>query len=166
MKDPVSEFLEIEKEADLSGVGGFLGQMGIAAGTVAAGAVMNEVYHGIRNAIGRAQGFKRMMEHNPALMKQDRAKVQQIYNTLYTVSPDLAKDPLVSNSWVNRMMYQDEYIDPKTMSDLASAQKSMAEARRHHGLDFAGIAQEGVKASIGATNKPYLWNQTGLGSKD
>jgi len=144
MSDPVTEFLELEKRG--GALGQFGGQLALATGTIAAGALANEVYRGIKNAVGRSRGFRQMMEYNPELAKEDRAKVQMIFNTLHNVSPDLAKDPLVANSWVKRMMYQDEYIDPKTMSDLATAQQRMGQSRGY-GLDFANIAMEGVRGS-------------------
>lgn len=154
MSNPIKEFLQMEKVAAAPGWAsaakaekelnvmsgkmnwGDLARRGaIAAGTFAVATGANEAYSAIKDAIGRSRGFKALMAHNPALAKQDAAKVHGIYNTLYQVSPDLARDPLVANSWVNRMMYQDEYVDPKTMSDLATAQDKMTSARTRGALD-------------------------------
>jgi hypothetical protein len=66
-----------------------------------------------------------MVKHNPQLAKKNKKEVQTLYTTLHNISPDLAKDPVVANSWVNRMMYTDSYVDPKTISDLTSAQSKM-----------------------------------------
>lgn len=147
MRDPVEEFLEIEKQAAIDPRWGqFGGQLALAAGTMAAGSLVGEVYRGVRNAITRSTNFKRMMAYNPALEKEDRTRVQTIFNTLHNVSPDLAKDPLVANSWVKRMMYQDEYVDPKTLSDLATAQQRMVQAgEQSFGLSPA--IMKGLEAS-------------------
>lgn len=99
------------------------------AGVFAATQLAAEAYGGIRGAVQKAHGFRSMLKHNPALEKHDRKKVHAIYNTLHNVSPDLARDPVVASSWVNRMMYQDEYVDPRTMSDLATAQQRMSQSR-------------------------------------
>ena len=100
------------------------------AGLFVAGQLASEAYGGIRGAVQKAHGFRSMLKHNPALEKHDRKKVHAIYSTLHNVSPDLAKDPVVASSWVNRMMYQDEYVDPRTMSDLATAQQRMSQSRQ------------------------------------
>jgi hypothetical protein len=134
MSNPIKEFLEMEKEAGIAQwwekQPELLQRGAIAAGTFVAATAANEAYGAIKDAITRARGFKALMAHNPELAKQDRLKVQKLYNTLHTVSPDLAQDPLVANSWVNRMMYQEEYIDPKTLSDLAKAQGDMTRGRQ------------------------------------
>lgn len=120
MRDPVTEFLNFEKQA--SGWGEFGTQVGIAAGLAVGSKVVEDVYHRVSGAIDRSNNFKNMMEFNPELKKEDRTKVQAIFNTLHNASPSLARDPLVANSWVKRMMYQDEYIDPRTLSDLAATE--------------------------------------------
>jgi hypothetical protein len=144
MSDPIKDYLaeyghgpvrdEMEKEA---GFGQWYGKQAPitrrlmeGAGLFVAGQLAAEAYGGIRGAVQKAHGFKSMIKHNPSLAKHDRKKVQAIYNTLHNVSPDLAKDPVVSSSWVNRMMYQDEYVDPRTMSDLATAQQRMSQSRQ------------------------------------
>lgn len=126
MGNPVTEFLEIEKKGSW---GQFAKQVGLAAGTVAGTALAAEVYQGIRGAVSRSQGFKRMMAYNPELEKEDRNKVQTIFNTLNNVAPDLARDPLVASSWVKQMMYQQEYVDPRVLSDLATAQSRMGQSK-------------------------------------
>lgn len=152
MRDPVTEFLDFEKQA---GWGEFAGQAAVTAGLIGVGHVADEVYSRISNSIGKAQGFKRMLEHNPELAKEDRVKVQTLYNTLHNVSPSLARDPLVANSWVKRMMYQDEYVDPKTLSDLATAEQRMGQAAGY-GARFSGMMEEGVKSTIGGKQFPWM----------
>ena len=146
MSNPVEEFLQLEKKGSWQDVAG---RAGAAGATIAAGLLANEAYSAIKGAIGRSRGFKAMMNYNPKLEKQDRTRVQTIYNTLYNASPDLAKDPLVANSWVNRMMYQEEYVDPKTMSDLTASQKNIAQAAAR-GPDFVKMFQD---ANLAGTSR-------------
>lgn len=120
------------------------------AGLFLAGQAAAEAYGGVKGAVQKSYGFRSMMKHNPGLAKEDKKKVHALYNTLYNVSPDLAKDPIVSNSWVTRMMYQDEYVDPKTMQDLATAQQRMSDHRRKSGPDFAALTKGINEADAGA----------------
>lgn len=124
----------------------------LGAGAFIAGQAASEVYGGVKNAIQKAHGFRSMMKHNPALGKEDKKRVHALYNTLHNVSPDLARDPVVANSWVKRMMYQDEYVDPKTMSDLAGAQKSISQGRQGRISPFASAMSQ----SVAAKDDPYL----------
>ena len=156
MGNPVDDFLEMEKKG--ANWGDAFARVGATAATVGAGIVANEVYGAVKGAISKSRGFKAMMNYNPKLQKQDRAKVQAIYNTLHNASPDLARDPLVANSWVNRMMYQDEYIDPKTMSDLTSAQKNISQARK-----MPDFAQAMMTASVPETFAPTSKASGGFG---
>lgn len=138
MGDPITEFLEMDKQAGT--FGDFAIRAAATGATIGAGLLANEAYDAVKSSVSRSRGFKHMLDYNPALKKQDRKKVHAIYNTLHNVSPDLAKDPLVANSWVKRMMYQDEYVDPKTMSDLATAQSRMGFGRK--APDFAGMVSQ------------------------
>lgn len=158
MKNPVDEFLELDKNA--ASWGEFGGQLALGAGVAAVGALANEVYRGVSNAVGRSRGFKSMMAYNPSLEKEDRVRVQNLYNTLHNVSPDLARDPLVANSWVKRMMYQDEYVDPRTMSDLAAAQQRIGQSRGY-GLDFQSAGMEALKGA-----SPFIQDKKRRGSPD
>lgn len=152
MSNPVTEFLNFEKQA---GWGEFAGQAAVTAGLIGVGHIADEVYSRVNSAVGRAHGFKLMMEYNPELAKEDRNKIQTLYNTLHNVSPSLARDPLVANSWVKRMMYQDEYVDPKILSDLATAEQRMGQAAGY-GNRFSGMMEEGVKSTIGGKQFPWM----------
>ncbi|MHA2333750.1 MAG: hypothetical protein ACXAEU_17120 [Candidatus Hodarchaeales archaeon] len=137
MANPIEEYLQEysedkEKTAGVLPKPGWFGrqsegtkQVLIAGGLFAGSTLAAEAYEGIRNAVTKATGYKRMVKHNPQLAKKDKKEVQTLYTTLHNISPDLAKDPVVANSWVNRMMYTDSYVDPKTISDLTSAQSKM-----------------------------------------
>ena len=49
------------------------------------------------------------------------------------------------------MMYQDEYVDPKTMSDLAGAQKSITQGRSGNISPFA----QHMSRAMTASDDPY-----------
>jgi hypothetical protein len=147
MSNPIDEFLNHGKEKT-AGFANFwskiptIGQaaiLGVAgtAGTIA----LNEGYAAVKGAIQKSQGFKGMMKYAPQLAKEDRSKVQAIYNTLNTVSPDLSVDPIIASSWVTRMLHQDQYVDPKTVADLAAAQANIAKAESMRAVDFGKTPQ-------------------------
>lgn len=83
----------------------------------------HEGYQEVKGMVGRARGYRKMMDFNPKLKKMDGKKTKALFNTLHNAAPDLARDPVVASSWVNRMAYQDEYVDPRTLADLGSAQQ-------------------------------------------
>lgn len=166
MGNPITEFLEMDKQA--GAWGDYAVRAGATAATIGAGLLANEAYDAVKSSISRSRGFKNMLEFNPALKKQDRKKVQAMYNTLHNVSPDLAKDPLVANSWVKRMAYQDEYVDPKTMSDLATAQSRMGSNRK--APDFTGMASQIGAADVFApqrsgSTKNYYYSKDSRGRR-
>lgn len=105
---------------------------GIGVAAPLAAMAVHEGYQEVRGMVGRARGFKRMMEHNPGLKKLPANKTRAMFNTLHNAAPDLAKDPVVASSWVNRMALHDDYVDPRTMADLGSAQQKI----QRPGLDF------------------------------
>jgi len=160
MTDPLTEFLEHEgvtKEAGLAQTWERLPSLARAAigtaGVFAAGRVADEAYSAAKDAIGKSIGFRRVMKYNPALEKMDRSKVKTIFNTLHNVSPDLAGDPIVANPWINRMTYQEDYVDPRTLSDLATAQERMRKKDQGRG-GFMNLMQQ---ATLAAVADPYAF---------
>ena len=106
----------------------------------------HEGYQEVKGMVGRARGYKKMMEFNPKLKKMDSKKTKALFNTLHNAAPDLARDPVVASSWVNRMAYQDEYVDPRTLADLGSAQQRVG--RKGLELPVAGITT-GMMSTVG-----------------
>lgn len=106
----------------------------------------HEGYQEVKGMIGRARGYRNMLEYNPKLQKMDAKKTKALFNTLHNAAPDLARDPVVASSWVNRMAYQDEYVDPRTLADLGSAQQRIA----HKGLELpVGQITSGMMTGVG-----------------
>jgi hypothetical protein len=124
--NPVQEFLaeeRLQKEAaDWSGFGR---ELAVGVGVPLAMLGASEAYGAIKRHIGRERGFKSMLAYNPELAKEPAAKVRAMYNSLHNASPTMAQDPVVASSWVRRTMYHDDYIDPRTISDIAGAERSM-----------------------------------------
>jgi hypothetical protein len=56
-----------------------------------------------RDAKEKAQAYQGMMDLHPQL-RQRGDVVPRVYNTLYSVSPTLARDPLVAGEWVNNVV--------------------------------------------------------------
>lgn len=154
MSNPVEEFLnhdQIEKTAadpitTAAREGWWAKQRPIArhallvAGATGAGLLANETYAAVKDTVTRSLGFKRMMKLSPDLNKMKKDKVQAAFNTLHNTAPDLAKDPVIASSWVKRMAYQDEYVDPRTISDLASAQQRIGKPKADFTPMFASMA--------------------------
>ena len=53
----------------------------------------------------KAKAYKSMLAENPVLKRRPKDS-QKFFNTLYNANPNLAKDPLVSSSWVHTQMEQ------------------------------------------------------------
>ena len=133
--NPVEEFLALDSGGLQKEASDWRGAA-FAVGTPLAAMAAYEGYQGVKNMVGRAVGFKRMMKHNPGLKKLPAAKTRAMFNTLHNAAPDLARDPVVASSFVNRMALQDDYVDPRTLADLGSAQQKISRP----GMDFP-IAQ-------------------------
>jgi len=126
MSNPINDFLadeDLEKRA--AGWGSFGREMAVSVAAPVALLGMTEAYRAIKNHIGRERGFKGMLAYNPELTREPAERVRTLFNTLHNASPTLAQDPVVASSWVKRTMYQDEYIDPRTMADIAGAEDKM-----------------------------------------
>lgn len=153
--NPVEEFLEFDRsggmEKTANPAASWATRHPLAATAITGVATplalmaAHEGYQEVKGMIGRARGFKRMMDYNPGLKKLPAAKTKAMFNTLHNAAPDLAKDPVVASSWVNRMALQDEYVDPRTLADLGSAQQKV----QRPGLDLpVGQITTGMMTSV------------------
>jgi hypothetical protein len=156
MPNPVEEFLAyqgLDKEAQ--GIAGWAAKHPVAAtaisGVAAPLALMaaQESYQEIKGLVGRARGYKNMLAYNPKLKKMPAGKTKALFNTLHNAAPDLARDPVVASSFVNRMAYQDEYVDPRTLADLGSAQQRIS--RKGTELPVAQITT-GMMGAVGGVS--------------
>lgn len=105
----------------------------MGAGALIGSLAVNEGYKAISGAIQKSRGFQQMVDNNPAIAKMDRGKVQQMYNTLHHLSPTMATDPLIAGSFIKRMDGLADYLDPKTLTDIASVEERARKSRPDFG---------------------------------
>lgn len=102
---------------------------GIAgAAQAAVGTVIDKGFSAAVNRVRKPKAFKAMVAANPALKKMDQKRVQQTFNTLYTLNPRLARDPLTAGSFVGATAHKAEvggapaaYVDIRTAQELQRA---------------------------------------------
>jgi len=131
--NPVDQFLANEGHEKSAGFESFMkgtyGPLAAGLGTAIVApialAAAQDGYNQVKGMINKSRNFKAMLEYNPSIKKLPDQKVKALFGTLHNVAPDLARDPVVASSWVTRMYDKDEYVDPKTISDLAAAQSRM-----------------------------------------
>lgn len=97
---------------------------GIGAATVA----------GVRKAhqsLTKNRDYENMLANAPALRKENPVKVRMAFNTFHRLAPSLAKDPLVSSTFVRRTLNTDiggggMAVDPATAKMLVSTHSPVA----------------------------------------
>lgn len=107
--NPVESYLSsrigLRKTAD-TGLARHLG-MGALAGAGAAAVVpLAGVVQKAITAIRKRHDFKQLMEVNPDLQQkaqQDPKQFNQLYNSLRSMNPHFAKDPVVAGTYMRRM---------------------------------------------------------------
>ena len=151
MTTPVHEFLGLTKEALSPNVKSAITMGAIAAGTTAITAIGTaQLQAGIESAhdaVSRSIAFKKMMRDNPQLNKMDGKQARRYFNTLYNTAPELGKDPFASGSWVTKMREYD-YVDPQSLSTLATTGSKLRERRREINDRAFGLAQVGVTTGM------------------
>jgi len=102
-------------------VGGVVG-----AGLTAAAVGVDKVVKHIRHRVAKPQAYKAMISANPHLKRKAPAKVvQRAFDSLYHLNPHLAKDPLISGSFVDstitgsKALESAAYISPQTAQSLS-----------------------------------------------
>ena len=118
------------------GIAGALGAhlpQAIAAGAVAgAGAGLYKGFEALRSRLTKSRDFKAMLQATPDLREYDAGQTQMVYNSLRSLAPSLARDPLIAGSFVHGMLTHPgatgPMIPPQTAKLLVDTQKNM-EAR-------------------------------------
>lgn len=106
-----------------------------AAGVLMAGvgAGIGKGYGAIKERFTKPRDYKAMIEANPTLRKEPAKKVQMLYNSLRTMAPSMAKDPLIAGSFVrNTLELSPESgpaISPQTVKTLVESQRNIADAK-------------------------------------
>jgi hypothetical protein len=184
MSDPVSEFLELEKTGQIPAPTGFMGNVGrqvagnlsnvgtqVAAGVITAGVLWGgaKAIQAATQAVNRSRGYKAMLKLNPDLGERDQESVKGTYNMMYHAAPSLAMNPYVAGGFIRRTEHATKYVDPKMISDLASAEASIQKSRwggfpdpMQMGMDMAGKA-----GTMALSREQFEWNKRhGKGGAD
>lgn len=98
-----------------------VGQMGVGA--------VQKAYQSLTEGKQKAKAYSEMMKvHKGQLGSEDKSKIQTAFNSLWGLNPDLAKDPLVSGTYVTKAI---DYggVTTQEANQLIQARKGMGEAR-------------------------------------
>ncbi len=89
----------------------------------------------VRDPIQKKRALGNMLADNPSLLKEDQKDVGRIFNTLYSFNPKMAKDPLVSGSFMRRsLQFKDEGIQPQDVKTLAEIGKLQSDTKKKETL--------------------------------
>lgn len=91
-------------------------------GTVAAG---KEVAEKVQQGRQIGKSFDRIME-DPEIQSAERGKPEELFNTLKQYAPSIAKDPLISASFVKGML-QFGTVDHSVVQDLMTSERAYRE---------------------------------------
>ena len=127
-----------------------LGHMALSTGGAIAlaglGTIGNDMYRGIKGSILKAKGYKTMMEENPDLAKLPAKQTQAIFNTLNTLNPTYASDPLVSGSFVRNTVDM-ERLDVGSLKNISEGYRAQ---QSQGGSSFGDILRTTTGAMEGA----------------
>lgn len=122
-KNPVTEYLEKKAGAGaefLSGargafkpseMGSSIGHGALAAGGAAVAGLAAMGMHKLYDAATKTRDFKSMLQYAPDIAEmhaENPQHVGQMFSTLRMFNPDFTRDPVVSSSYVRRMMGERE----------------------------------------------------------
>lgn len=89
----------------------------------------------VRDPLQKKRALGKMLADNPSLMKEDQKDVGRIFSTLYSFNPKMAKDPLVSGSFMRRsLQFKDEGIQPQDVKTLAEIGKLQSDTKKKETL--------------------------------
>lgn len=177
MSNPIEEYLEhastLEKKAGmldfgkglLRGAGKAFGgeelgtlamQTGAVAGVAALAGAARKAY----GAATKSRDFKFMLEVNQDLAEHqanDPKMFNQFYNSLRTLNPTFASDPVVAGSYLRKMMEFPHNAGPILVDSVGAAPKLPAGGLKNLGAGL-GIAEKGRpgagKRSGGREDRP------------
>jgi hypothetical protein len=98
-----------------------VGQMGMNA--------VQKAYNSLTEGKSKAKAYSEMMKvHKKQLGSEDKSKIQTAFNSLWGLNPDMAKDPLVSGTYVTKAI---DYggVTTQEAGQLISARKTRGDAR-------------------------------------
>lgn len=97
------------------------------------GGAAGKGYKALKERFTKPKDYKAMLEANPSLRKEPAKKVQMLYNSLRTMAPTMAKDPLIAGSFVRDTLSLSPEagpaISPLTAKTLVETQRNIADAK-------------------------------------
>jgi hypothetical protein len=121
----------------------------------------------IRERFAKARDFQQMIEANPMLDKHDAGHVQMLYNSLRSMSPNMAKDPLIAGSFVRQMLSMSPESGPAVPMDtaklLSETSRNLSQTKGSHPF-LEAMRLEPLKG--GEPSHPLLRGETKYGPND
>lgn len=116
-------------------IGGAMGAGAAAVGGAVAGGIAfslaGDMYDSLKRGITKGRNYRAMMQENPDLADLPAKNVQRSFATLHRFNPEFSSDPTVAGSFVRRQAaFAEEGVEPRQLSDLVNARKSIGDARR------------------------------------
>lgn len=101
----------------------------VGVGNAALGAV-SQAYNSLTEGRNKSRAFVNMVQSSPELSREDRSKVQRAFSTLWTASPETARDPLVASTFVRKAV---EYnaVATDEVAKLVQMENTRAQTRVH-----------------------------------
>lgn len=96
------------------------------AGLAAVGGVAESGVRALYDRGSLALSYRKMLQNNPDLEREDSSKVQQAFKTLHRVNPEYAKDPLISGTFVKNTIGA-ESLHLGDVNQLVQARRAMAQ---------------------------------------
>jgi hypothetical protein len=120
--------------------GSFLGGVGAAAGTAAAGgialALAGDAYNAAKRGLTKSMNYRAMLEANPDLREVPADRVQRAFSTLHHLNPQFSGDPTVAGSFVRRQSMSDiPDWDPNQLKTIIDSHKSLSDTRKLPNFD-------------------------------
>lgn len=104
--------------------------MAIGAGMQLAMSAAGDIYGSIKGSIDKGRNYKKMLDDNPDLGKQQVAtQVQKAFSTLHKFNPQYASDPTVAGEFVRNTLDM-ERVDLNQVNALTQARKNIVDATR------------------------------------
>ena len=131
-------------QAALIGGASTLGLAG-ATGLLHAGSSLANRIGGARQ---RTKSYENMLQENPSM--EDNHSTRRAFATIHRFAPDVADDPIVSSTFVKRVVNYGDVVDPKQVKELVETQDKMKRTTSfEHPLvrSFSGGFESGLSKS-------------------
>jgi hypothetical protein len=100
----------------------------------------------VKNQVGKAVGYQKMLEGSPELQQMPSMQVKNMFDVLHSFAPDIASQPVAAAGIVSNMAQYDT-VDHKTIQDLITMQKNYAETHRGSRKEAPGLTQAMLTAA-------------------